>query len=343
MKNGIGYPDLIRQGFPGWEPMGAKEVYAKRDSEKEAAVKYAEKVQHLEKAGKQNTPEMLEALDNFEKHRAEYERLEKGLFSGDAFADQSIENMDYTPDEFEFSLGDLVGRSRIGKNRSREPMDRYTDNASAEIVEEGQDSTPKNLTDGMTMILSDAEDRIHFDDTVLTPINVYTDDPETIRKAFKSAHKRHFIVAENTKAISILTGCKDPVAMSAANLQNTANEYLTGRAKRNAFILVGKSGFAKLDMDDATGSPLVTKDDEGFIYKSKYRVIELPDDMFPENNGDMCIVGDLKHVLRFFIVREMYMFRDDIFPYLCGSKVNRTEIIALSTESNEAYIYGYLE
>ena len=71
----------------------------------------------------------------------------------------------------------------------------------------------------------------------------------------------------------------------------------------------------------------------------KYQIIELPNEIFPDTDtGSPCIIGDVKGVLRFFIVREPTMFRDDLFPYLCGSRVNRVEIITLSTESNEAYI-----
>ena len=345
MNNSISYPDLIRHGFPGWNPVGYKEVIAKRDKEHDTAKKYAEQVQALEKGGKQNTPDMLEALDNFDKHRTEYERLEKAILSGDAFADQSIYDLEYTPSEYGFSFGDLSGRRIIDANRGREPMDLYNDTAIAEEVAECGDSTPKNLTDSLSMISSDSEERIHFDDILQIGTSVYNDDPETMGKAFKSAHIRHFVNAENAKSVAIMTGCKDPVEMSAAALEIVVNANLCGKAKRNTVIVTNKTGFGKLDTDGATGHPLVTRNSEGdFIYKGKYQIIELPDEIFPNTDtGAPCIVGDVKGVLRFFIVRETAMFRDDLFPYLCGSRVNRVEIITLSSESNEAYIWGNLE
>ena len=174
---------------------------------------------------------------------------------------------------------------------------------------------------------------------------VYNDDPKTLGKAFKSAHIRHFVNAENAKSVAILTGCKDPVDMSAASLETAVNANLCGKAKRNAVIVTNKSGFGKLDTDGATGHPLVTRDSENnFIYKAKYQIIELPDEIFPNtDNSSPCIIGDVKGVLRFFIVRETAMFRDDLFPYLCGSRVNRVEIITLTTKSNSAFIWGNLE
>lgn len=341
----VSYPVRIRNGFPGWDPVGYKETIAKRDAEKEAAVRWAERADRLKKAGNANTADMREALDNFDKHRAEYERLEKAIFSGDAFADQSIDNLEYTPSAYGFSFGDLSGRRIIDANRGREPMDLYNDTAIAEEVAEGTDSTPKNLTDSLSMISSDSEERLHFDDILQIGTGVYNDDPKTLGKAFKSAHIRHFVNAENAKSVAILTGCKDPVDMSAASLETAVNANLCGKAKRNAVIVTNKSGFGKLDTDGTTGHPLVTRNSEGdFIYKGKYQIIELPDEIFPNTDtGAPCIIGDVKGVLRFFIVRETSMFRDDLFPYLCGSRVNRVEIITLSSESNEAYIWGNLE
>lgn len=346
MNNDIGYPTLIKRGFPGWEPMGYKEVISKRDTEKEAALKWANRVEEIRKSGKNDSPAMREALDNFDKHRTEYERLEKAIFSGDAFADQSVDDLEYTPSEYGFSFGDLSGRRIIDANRGREPMDLYNDTAIAEEVAEGTDSTPKNLTDSLSMISSDSEERLHFDDILQIGTGVYNDDPETLGMAFKSAHIRHFVNAENAKSVAILTGCKDPVEMSASALEIAVNANLCGKAKRNAVIVTNKTGFGKLDTDGATGHPLVTRNSENdFIYKGKYQIIELPDEIFPnaETGASPCIIGDVKGVLRFFIVRETAMFRDDLFPYLCGSRVNRVEIITLSSESNEAYIWGNLE
>ena len=285
MNNEIGYPTLISRGFPGWEPKGYKEIIAKRDAEKAAALKWAERVDRLKKAGSVNTADMREALDNFDKHRAEYERLEKAIFSGDAFADQSVDDVEYTPSEYSFSFGDLAGRRIIDANRGREPMDLYNDTAIAEEVAEGSDSTPKSLTDSLSMISSDSEARIHFDDILQIGTGVYNDDPETLGKAFKSAHIRHFVNAENAKSVVVLTGCKDPVDMSAASLEIAVNANLCGKAKRSAVIVTNKTGFGKLDMDDASGRPLVTRNAEGdFIYKGKYQIIELPNEIFPDTD-----------------------------------------------------------
>ena len=54
----VSYPVRIRNGFPGWDPVGYKDTIAKRDAEKEAAVKWAERIERLKKAGNTNTADM---------------------------------------------------------------------------------------------------------------------------------------------------------------------------------------------------------------------------------------------------------------------------------------------
>ena len=95
---------------------------------------------------------------------------------------------------------------------------------------------------------------------------------------------------------------------------------------------------------DVNGVPLVTKDRDGnMIYKKKYMIVEVPDEILPDtDSGSPCIIGDIKNVLRFYVIRETSLFKDDIFPYLTGDRVVREEIITLTTTSDEAYIVGYL-
>lgn len=54
----VSYPVRIRNGFPGWDPVGYKETIAKRDAEKEAALKWGERVERLKKAGNLNTADL---------------------------------------------------------------------------------------------------------------------------------------------------------------------------------------------------------------------------------------------------------------------------------------------
>ncbi len=336
------YIERCRAGYPGWEPRGGKKKSAELQALKDAAYKWSKRVEALKSGGM--TPDLREALDNFEKYKTQYEELDKAITSGTAFVDQSVENLEYIPSDYGFSLGDYSGRRSIGANRAREPMDLYNDTTTAEEVVEGTESTPKDLTDSLALILTESAERIHFNDTLLVSTGAYNDDSEVMDEAFRSAHIRHFANAENAKAVKILTGCKAAVALDADNLQTAINGNLCGKAKRNAVILTNKAGFAKLDIDDSYGRPLITKDQNGnFIYKGKYQVVELPDEIIPNTeNGSPCIIGDIKGVLRFYVVRNTALFKDDIFPYLTGDREIREEIITLTTESNEAFIWGNL-
>ena len=340
----MSYPDRCRTGYPGWEVRGLKEKTAELNALKASTMKWAEKVQALAKSG--DRAALRDAAQKFDEHKEQLDDLERAMFSGDAFVDQSIASLEYTPSEYGFSFGDLSGRRYIDANRGREPMDLYEDTAVAEEVAEGDASTPKNLTDSLAMVKSDSEERIHFDDILHVGTGTYNDDPKPLGKAFEAAHIRHFVNAENAKSVAILTGCKAPVTLNAVALETAVNANLCGKAKRNAIIVTNKSGFAKLDVDDANGRPLVTRDADGnFIYKGKYQIVELSDEIFPTTNTGAapCIIGDVKGVLRFYVVRETALFKDDIFPYLTGDRAIREEIITLTTESDAAFIWGNLE
>lgn len=341
-SNNFSYPEKCAQGFPGWSAKGYRKKIAEVKALKDSATKWADKVQECKKSG--DTAAMREAALKFGEYKDRLDALNKAILSGDAFVNQSVERLGYTPAEYDFSLGDYSGRHTIDANRAQEPMDNYNDTAVAEEVAEGKSSTPKMLTDGLSMVSTDSADKIHFDDTLYGGTGTYNDDPETMDKAIGAAHTRHFVNAENKKALEILIGSKDAVALAAESLQITINASLCGKAKRNAIIITNKSGFAKLDID-VNGVPLVTKDPNSnmMIYKKKYPIVEVPDEILPDgDNGPYCIVGDIKNVLRFYVIRDTSLFKDDIYPYLVGDRMIREEIITLTTTSDSAYIVGYL-
>lgn len=339
--NDFNYPDNMKLVYPGYAVKGYDKKMAELNKLKASATKWADKVESLKGSG--DMVALSEAAEKFGQVHDQYEALKAAIFSGDAFTDQSIEYKPYIPAEYGFSLGDLAGREYIEANRAGIPVDHYNDTTTAEEVAEGGSSTPKNLIDSLTMVQTDG-DAVIFDDTLKVGSGTYSDDKDTIDRAFEAAHTRHFINAENKKALEVLTGGKAAVALAAESLQTTINASLCGKAKRNAIIITNKSGFAELDID-VNGVPLVTKDPNGnMIYKGKYMIQELPDEILPDtDSGSPCIIGDIANVLKFFIVREDSLFSDFVdFTFMTHDRAIRKEIISLTTTSDEAYIVGYL-
>ena len=285
-----------------------------------------------------------EVYSQLGKFMDERDAIVKGLYSGDVFTNLSIENEAFISTGSEISLGDLVGRQVIGANRVRVPMDHYSDTDIAETVPEGGSATPKTLTDSLTLLVTEDTEAVIFDDILQIGEGVYNDDTETMDQAIETVHNKHFINAENKKALEILVGSKDAIAVSSEGLQTSINEKLSGKAKRNAVIITNHSGFAELDID-VNGVSQITKDPNtgDMIYKHKYTVIEISDEILPDlTAGSPVIVGDIANALRFFMIRDESVFNDAVFPYNVADRQIKKEIVTLTTKSDEAYFIGYL-
>lgn len=336
------YLEFKEAQYFGYKVKGSKEFLLKLNKSKAELDRCKEILNEKVKINPYGTDTII-AQGNYDSALANYEELNKALMTGSVFVDQSVENCPYIPSENDFSIGDLVGRQTINANRVRVPMDNYNDTNVAQEVKEGESSEMLSLTDSLKLLNTETTDAIIFDDILATTGNVYDDDKEVMDAAFDSVHKKHLINAENKKAFEILSGSKNAIAVSAENVQNTINNYLCGKAKRNAVIITNKSGFAKLDID-INGISLITKvTTDKMVYKSKYEIIEMPDEILPNTeNGSPIIIGDIAHVLKFYIIWKDSLFKHDIYPYTVADRQIKKEIIALTTTSDEAYIIGYL-
>lgn len=338
----ISYKDFVR-GYYGAKPWGCREVEKALEQKKAKALADAREVERLTKANV-STDVLNRALEIAEKSREEFETFEKALFSGDVFANESIDEFKYVPSEESFSLGDINGRYLIGKERLRVPGALYNDTVCAEIVEEGGSATPLNLVDSLSVVNTEKADAITFEDVESVGANVYHDDKDNLSLAMGDVHKIHFINAENKKAFELMIGSKESVGVSANGILGVINANLCAKAKRKAVIVVNKSGFAKLDVEE-NGIPCVTKDSFGnFIYKQKYPIIEVADEILAngENGATPIIVGDLS-IVNFYVIREDRLEEEFGGVYSVSSRNIRKEIITLSTISNEAFVVGYLE
>lgn len=326
--------------------------------------------------------EALKAQGYFDKSRAAYERLKKALFSGaaytkdedttettddlesseseeieeeiidwgdpfvsgDAFVDQSLANRPYISTPPDFSLGAYVGRQKIDRNRVKLLVDHYTDYDLSQVLEKENDPAErKPLTDYLSVLNTDTSEAFFFDDILEFGAGVYEDNKDIMDSVFDAAHNRHIINVENKKALEILILDKTVVSVTSTGIQTAINSKLCGKAKRNAIIIVNKTGFAKLDIE-VDGVSQVTRDGSGnMVYKNKYIIWEMPTEILPDSNGSSpVIIGDIRNVLKFFLIRDDVLFKDDIFPYTVADRRFTKEIITRTTTSDEAYFIGSL-
>ena len=334
------YITNLERAYPGYKVRGFNEKIRETEKYRDSAKEWTEKANRATTSYDKDLAltKAEEAMDNYETAKA-------AIFSGDVFVDQSIQDFEYEPAENEFSLAELTGgRRKISKNRSRIPMDHYTDNNIAQTVEEGEEADVDILTDSITLLVTDSEEAIIFEDIQKTTLSDYDDDRKTMTGAIDSVHSRHMVNAENKKGLEILLGSKSLIEISAENVQEKINANLSGKGKKNAVIITNHSGFAKLDID-INGNALVTKDSASgkMIYKGKYPIEEVPDEILPETgSGSPIVIGDIAHALRFFLIREDSLLNDMIFPANVADRKIRKEIITLTTKSDAAYIVGYL-
>lgn len=334
------YETLREKMYPGYKVKGYKEKHAELTRLEEKKKNWISRYNRE----KQNGQVSEEAMDGVNESCKEYEAYKEALLSGDAFIDQSIKDFDYIPTEIEFSLGDINGRGIVDShNRISAPVDHYNNTECAEIIREGESATAKPLTDSLEMMKTDSDDAIIFDDIRGIGYGTYEDDKNNLSRAFEHTHKIHFVNAENKKAFELMIGSKAPISISVDKVQSVINSNLCGKAKRKAVIVVNKSGFSALDID-INGMPLVTKDSNGnFIYKNKYKIQEVPEEILPNTEtGSPIIIGDMS-IVKFFVLREDYLEKDDFFTHNMMDRGIRKEIITLATISNEAYIHGVLE
>lgn len=340
----VSYNEFKEAQYPGYKVKGSKALEKKVAKARALMESYKEKLDQAVKKFGSTSQEAISYQGLYDQAVKSYEDLEKALTSGSVFTNLSVEDQPFSDTGSEFSLGDLAGRIAIDANRVRVPMDHYSDNTIAETVSEGGSSTPKSLLDSLTMLLTDTDDAIIFDDILEIGESAYNDDTEVMDQALAFSHNRHFINAENKKALEILIASKSAESVSAESVQESINAKLSGKAKRNAVIITNHSGFAELDID-VNGVAQVTKDPNtgDMIYKHKYTIIEIPDAILPDlEAGSPIIAGDIANVLRFFMIRDDSLIKDDAYPFNIADRQIKKEIIALTTTSDEAYIIGYI-
>lgn len=341
--NEMTYGEFKSRQYPGYKLRGSRDLDRKLANLEKKMTADKDYLDRMIKKYGNTSKEAIKAQGYYDTSLKEYETTKKALDSGDAFADQSVEYRPYIPSEPDFSLGEYVGRQMIEANRAKLVVDHYNDTYTAEALGENDEATIKPLTDCLSVLDTDSEEAIFFNDILGIGAGAYEDNKEVITDAFDAAHNRHIINAENKKALEILIAKKTAVTVAADGIQSAINSKLCGKAKRNAIIIVNKTGFAKLDIE-VDGVSQVTRDASGnMVYKNKYIIQEMPTEILPDKDGSSpCIIGDIRNVLKFFLIRDDVLFKDNIFPATVADRRIKKEIITRTANTDEAYFVGNL-
>lgn len=232
------YAEFKAAQYPGFKLRGSDAITREMYKVKKDLDARRDRLNALIKSGKGLSSEAVAAQGLFDEAEKRFKNLEKALTSGEVFTNLSVEDQHFIPIDPDFSFGNMVGRQAIDANRSRIPQENYTNYGVAEEVTEGGNAEPVSLTDSLSMVLTNTDDAIIFDDIQEVMEHVYNDDREVMEAAVDSVHDKRFINAENKKALEILIGSKDAIAVTAEGVQEAINANLCGKAKRNAVIMM---------------------------------------------------------------------------------------------------------
>lgn len=283
-------------------------------------------------------------LGEVEDKIAELEDISKLLDTRTAFVNESVHRLDYISPPRGFSFGSACEKIYLDANNGKIPTGVYENTTIAPTCAEGETVESEIMTPMLQMIKADDENAVIFQDSLKIGVGLYNDDPDTTDKAFTDNHEIRLENAESAKACEVFMGAKDPIELDPMFLNNAIN-LLSGKTRRSdsMMILTNKSGFAKLDQVDNTGVSLVKKVNGEMIYRDKYVVQELPDEILKSNeNGDPCIMGALTDICKIFIIRDEGVYMEDWGDWTSHNRRIRKEIVALTTTSDGGFVWGYL-
>ena len=292
----------------------------------------------LEKANK--------AQDAYDKAVVDYENAEKGLFTGDVFgSDSPDETVGLIPSEGEIDLADLYGvKFETNNKTARIVIENGDDTTKADIVNEGEDIPAKNLLDYVSVIKTTRENIQQIANILKVSETMLNDDTELFYGAIDSVQKKH-IGNKSTYLLCKAIQTKESIPVTSDSLTNVINTTLSAKHRLNSEIIVGESGFALLDVNDANGNPLVKRNFEinEFIFADKYIIRILSDDTLPKNEDGSCpiFVGDWKNVLRLAVVKEYPPLEKlDLYHCVVENRNIKNIIPLIINSSDKAYFVG---
>ena len=292
--------------------------------------------EHDRKKALEFAEEQYKLANDIEK---EISRLRESIDKGEFDIAPGYNVDTYTPSKHGYSFGNTNGRQYIGRKCEHLPIDNYDETVTASEYVDGVIPETK-FQDVLRVIKTNEENSIMFDSDIVFGPSLLDDDP-TVSKAIPHIHDVMMINAENRKVCEMLRGAKDPITLSAEMLNESINNNLSGKGKRNAVIICNHSAFAKLDIE-TDGHFLVTRNQDGeFIYKNKYVIQELSDEILPNNDNGTSplIIGDMS-IVKFFVMRDDSLIKDEFLEMKVHDRRLKREIITLTSTSNSSYVHG---
>ena len=287
------------------------------------------------------------ALNRFDKARADYESFKDALFRGDVFDNNTPDkNLGVIKTEGALSLADLYGiRVEIDAEKTpRFVVENYNDTSAHEIVAEGDLFPTEDLKSFISVIKSDSDSIEKIGGIVEFP-EAWVEDDENIYEAVDSVQAKHSKNAETMLLCSRILESKAPVSITAETLKTVSNTSLSPRAKINAEIIVNESGFSKLDVTDVNGNLFVKKNFEigEFVFADRYIIRIISDDILKnfEDGTSPCMIGDFKNVLRLVVVKKYpHLEKLDLDNCRLQDRSFKKIIPLLTTSEDSAFFVG---
>ncbi|MBQ7123439.1 MAG: hypothetical protein IJO01_02340 [Oscillospiraceae bacterium] len=291
--------------------------------------------------------EMNEANDGFIKAKTEYEDAEKALYSGDVFgASTADKTIGLIPCEGEINLADLYNvRFETDNKTARVVIENYNDTAFVSVVAEGEAISEKDIKNHVSVIKTDRENIKKIAGILNVPEVMLENEKDLLNGAIDSVQAKHSGNTETMLLCKAIQASKEAITVSVDSFSATVNGSLCAKAKRGAEIITNESGFAKLDVLDSNGNPMIKKNfDLGeFVFMDKYIVRILSDDTLTNNEDGSApvFVGDWKNVLRLAVVNKYPpLIKHDLYNCVIENRAIKTIIPILTTTSDEAFIVG---
>ena len=359
MKETYSYAQRIENECgKGYKPRGLEQKEKEVFDLKTRALTLSKRVEAESNKIKQNpkghvcSSEMIQLLDKAEEVREKYEKAKQALFHGDVFdTDMPGEEAGLVSCEGEINLADVYGirhdmNTITGNKNEYIVVENYNDTTTY-LANEGESIPHKDISDCVHVIKTDYNNIEKIAGILDVPEDMLADDTNLLNGSIDSLQKKHRNNTETMLLCRAIQASKEAISIDSVSLSSIVNLHLCAKAKLLAEIITNESGFAKLDITDANGNPLLKKNFSlgEFVWEDKYIIRVISDDILPNNEdgSSPIFVGDWRNVLRLVVVKKYPpLIKNDLINCVVENRSVTYTIPILTTKSDKAFIAGNL-
>lgn len=330
----------------GWDIPGKKDLEIKINKLRPEVAKAKTNSEECDKTYGELSSLSRKARGDYEKLQEEFDNLmkayEKVLDINNTFTSLSLEDLGATRNNKPWSMANEYGINPVSANRVRLVIENYLNTNQAEDLDENGESTPKDISKGVTVLITDNTEVRYIDSNIGVMENIYEDDKESCDTTIEDQQNIEIINEENAIGFNLLKEAQTPISIAPGGICSAIAKYLCSKAKKKCFIYVSHVGFAYLDsLKDSNGNPFLKRNlsDGNFYFEDKYPVREIDGTILGDKE---IIVGDLS-VVRFFVLGVANRVKNDIGLCAILKRKIYKEIITLTSDSKEAYFYGLMD